>query len=200
VSSIVRLKSYNKQEYLYSLGTVFGFNSLGILVSYPSYKPEVYTRTHWLKERNYNSKTGRIEEKITSPNGLEEIYLVPFSAEAVDELFSKTIKPDTPRVYIRHNSRSKFTVDKPCNFVVKDLGTGVAINVQWGDINRTLELFKTKSFEYLFNCEYIPEPVKAEMRARTEGITGEKIQQDSPKIKDNTNTNTNTVNNTSVYK
>jgi hypothetical protein len=117
---------------------------------------------------------------VTSPIGAVDNYLIPFTAENVDELFSKTIKKDTPQIYRRNNR----TVIKPCNFIVRDDVSGTSITVEWSDINRTLELFKTKSFSYLFNGLYIPEPVKAEMRARAEGITGEKIRS-TPKIPDN---------------
>lgn len=189
IHNILRVRSYSGKEYLYSSGVILGFNSLGGVVYHPMHKSEVYNRTHWHKERNYNSKTGRIEEIVKSPSNQEEVYLLPFSPEAVDELFKHSIKPDTPAVYRRDNKR---TIDRPCNFVVRDERSGVNIAVEWGNIRRTLELFKTKSFEYLFNAEYIPEPVKAEMRAMSEGLTGEKVQA-SPKISDNNNSSANTA-------
>ena len=37
-----------------------------------------------------------MEETIKSPSGQQEIYLLPFSAEAVEELFSQTIKARYP--------------------------------------------------------------------------------------------------------
>jgi hypothetical protein len=201
VHNIIRLKSFSGQEYLYTTGTAVGFNSLGSPVYYPMSKPEMYKKTYWNKERNYNQETGRIEEKIDSPSSQQEVYILPFSAEAVDELFrNHTIKKDTPAVYRgRGNNINKRTADTPCNFIVRDERTNVSINVWWSSLERTLELFKTKSFEYLFNGDYIPDPVKAQLRSRSEGITGEKIQ-DSPKIQDNNNNATTNVNNTDVYK
>ena len=193
VSQIIRLKNVNGQEYLYSIGTILGFNGLGVLVSFPCSKPETFMRTFFDKERSYDTKTGRIVEKVKSPIGLQEQYLLPFSPEAVDELFAKTIKKNTPQVYIKRRGGGT-TAAKLCSFVVKDELSNVAITVEWGDTNRTLDLFKNKSFEYLFNGEYIPEPVKAEMRARTEGLTGEKIQP-SPKIQDNSSSSTTSTNN-----
>ncbi len=35
ISQIIRLKSVTGEEYLYSIGNIYGFNSLGVLVSYP---------------------------------------------------------------------------------------------------------------------------------------------------------------------
>jgi hypothetical protein len=196
IHNIVRVKSYSGQEYLFSSGMLVGFSSLGSPVDYPIGRPETYMKTHWHKERDYNKNTGRMEEIIKSPSGQQEIYLLPFSAEAVEELFSHTIKPDTPPVYLR--ARNKFTFDKPCNFVVKEERQNTSIAVEWSNINKTKELFSNKSFSYLFNSEYIPEPLKREIRARSEGITGEKIQ-DSPKIQDNSSTISNNSPNTSAY-
>ena len=133
-------------------------------------------------------------ERVESPMGEQEQYLLEFSPSAVDELFSHVLKHDTPLVY--RTNRHK-TPANPCSFVVKDEISGVAISVELSSLEKTLELFKTKSFEYLFNCEYIPAPVKAEMRQRTEGLTGEKIPE-SPKIQDTNNKNV--VNNTQHFK
>jgi hypothetical protein len=119
--------------------------------------------------------------------------MLPFSAEVVDELFAKTLRKNTPPIYWIRNNRTR-NPSKPCNFVVKDEQTGVAVNVEWSSVEKTLELFKTKSFQYLFNGLYIPEPVKAETRAMSEGITGEK-KMTSPKIQDNTTIATTTTNN-----
>ena len=185
IHNIIRVKSYSGQEYLISSGTLVGFSSLGSPVYHPISRPETFIRTNWHKERDYNKTTGRMEETVKSPSGQQEIFLLPFSAEAVEELFSQTIKPDTPPVYIRNN---KFTIDKPCNFVIRDEKTNTNISVEWSNINKTKELFSLKSFSYLYNSEYIPEPLKMEMRVRTESMTGEKIQS-SPKIVEDNNNN-----------
>ena len=192
VSQIICLKSVIGKEYLYSIGTIYGFNSLGVLVSYPYYKKEVYTKTFFKKNRSYDSKSGHMIERIEGPSGQQDQYLLEFSPSTVDELFAQTIKHDTPFVYRRNRHR---TPANPCIFIVKDEISGVAIAVEWSSLEKTLELFKTKSFEYLFNTEYIPSPVKAEMRARSEGLTGEKIPE-SLKIQDSKNV----VNNTQHFK
>ena len=188
IHNIVRVRSYSGQEYLFSSGVLLGFSSLGAPVEYPISRPETYIKTHWHKERDYNKNTGRMEETIKSPAGQQEVYLLPFSAEAVEELFSHTIKPDTPSVYIR--ARNKFTFDKPCNFVVRDERNNTNIAVEWSNIIKTKELFATKNFSYLYNSEYIPEPLKMEMRARSECITGEKVNDSPAKIEDNSSTST----------
>jgi hypothetical protein len=127
IHNIVRIRTHSGQEFLYSTGTLCGFSSLGSPVYHPLSKPERYLKTHWHKEREYNKKTGRIEEIIKSPSHLQEVYTLPFSSSAVSELFAHTIKPNTPAVYIRNN---KFTIDKPCNFVVKDQRSNTSISVE----------------------------------------------------------------------
>ena len=92
----MRFRSYSGQEFCYSSGVICGFSSLGIPIRYPIHKPEMYIRTHWHKERDFDKKTGRMVDTIKSPGGQQEIYLLPFSVEAVEELFYHVIKPDTP--------------------------------------------------------------------------------------------------------
>ena len=79
VSQIIRLKSVTGEEFLYSIGTIAGFNSLGSLVSYPYYKKEVITRTYFKKNRSYDSKSGHMTERIESPIGQQDQYLLKFS-------------------------------------------------------------------------------------------------------------------------
>jgi hypothetical protein len=52
-----------------------------------------------------------------------------------------------------------------------------------------LEQFSTKDFAYLWNTDYVPEPVKRDLRARSEGLLGgEKNIVNVPRIeKDNEN-------------
>jgi len=189
ISQIIRLKSISGEEYLYSIGTIYGFNSLGVLVSYPYYKKEVYTKTFFRKNRYFDSKSGHFTERVESPIGQQEQYLLKFSPSAVDELFSHVIKHDTPMVY-RQNIKNK-TPSNPVNFVVKEQASGVAVAVAWSDINTTLNLFKNKPFYYLFRGEYIPESMKQTMKEMSEGITGEKQPQQP------TATNTTAVSNSS---
>ena len=187
VSTIVRLKSVDGNEYLYTLGQLHGFNSFGDHISYYVHKPEIYNKTFFDSQRRYDQREQRIIEVVTSPISQQEVYTIPFSAENVDILFAtKTIKQNTPQIYRGggRNRRAAIGGYRPVNFVVKDEQSDSAIAVEWSSTEKTLELFRNKSFEYLYNTEYIPEPLKAELRSRSEGITGEKIKE-SPKISDN---------------
>jgi hypothetical protein len=199
VHLIVRVRSFDGKEYLYTLGNLHGFNSFGSPVSFYVHKLETWTKTLFDKQRRYDPKSERIIEVTTSPIGQQEIYMLPFSAEAVDQLFSKTIKPNTSVYWIRNN-RNKNPL-KPVNFVVRDKLTGVAINIEWSSLEKTLELFKTKSFEYLFDANYVPEPIKQEMRANIESTSGQKVQPSPTTVTaDNNNNSSNTAANTNSTK
>jgi hypothetical protein len=191
VTTIVRVKNWDDNEYLYTLGTLYGFNSFGSLVSYYLHKPEVWTQTLFDKKRKYDQKSDRIIEITSDIMGIQDVYMIPFSAEAVDELYAKTIKTNTPIIYKFKNK--KRTSSRPCNFIVRDeRASGVSVAVEWSNIEKTLELFKTKSFEYLYNGDYIPAPVKAEMKANIESKTGEQVIP-GPKINTNKTTTTTTT-------
>jgi hypothetical protein len=198
VHTIVKLRSMDGNEYLYTLGHFHGFNSFGDHISHYVHKPETYTKTFFDRQRRYDQKEQRIIEVVTSPISQQEIYTLEFTSENLDSLFAKTIKKNTPLVY-RGNRRRRGGAynSKPVNFVVKDEQTGTVINVEWSSLEKSYELFRNQSFSFLFNSDYIPLPLKAELRVRSEGITGEKIQP-SPKIQDNTTANSNTTTDTTT--
>jgi hypothetical protein len=62
------------------------------------------------------------------------------------------------------------------NFVVKDEVTQKAVSVRdvTGNTQKSYELFRDSNFDYLFNGNYIPPIVKAELRqaALAEGLIG----------------------------
>jgi len=143
---------------------------------------------------NFDSKSGHMTERVETPIGQQDQYL-KFSPSAVDELFSHTIKHDTPLVYRINKKRPS----NPVNFVVKEELNGIAVSVQWSDINTTLDLFKNKPFYYLFRSEYIPQSVKDIMREMNEGITSEKTPT-NPTAGSNNNFTPNNSKDYSAYK
>lgn len=186
VKTIVRFKTITGQEFLYSLGELRGFNALGEPVVRAIRQPEVYTRTKFATERRYDNQTRNLYETVKGVRGNETVYEMPFSPENVQSIFDKVDQ---------HATTNKI----PVEFIVKDEATGTAISVNWSSIKDTLNLFKNKSFAYLFNGDYIPAPVKAESLARSKALLQQQIgggqqgqggpQQipDIPKIDDNNN-------------
>lgn len=106
---------------------------------------EVWNRTEFTNERTYNEKTGSFTEQTIGPSGSQDVYDIAFSAENVTKLFEK-VEDDTVM------------------FTLKDIKTGEAREVKWSSVKDTLDLFCNKSFDYLWNGNYIPLPVRQELR------------------------------------
>lgn len=151
IKTIVRLRRKDGSEKLYSMGQLQGFTSLGVPITRPCREPEVWTRTIFNYDRKFDPKTQTVVEVCKGPSGNETVYELPFNSENLDKLYSQA---DPQEV----------------SFVVKDERTGMAVNVGWSSPEETYKLFKTKDFKYLFNADYIPEPVKAEIRAKAEAL------------------------------
>jgi hypothetical protein len=49
-------------------------------------------------------------------------------------------------------------------FVIKDLRTQEARSASWSSVKDTLDLFCNKSFDSLWKAEYMPLPVRQELR------------------------------------
>jgi hypothetical protein len=138
-----------KNEYLYSKGRLEGYNETGWPEKMSISWPEVWNKTEFNYERNYNEKTGAFIEYTTGPSGTEKVYDMPFNEQNVRKLYEQT-------------------EDGECQFVVKDLKTEEARSVQWSSVKDTLDLFIHKPFDFLFNGDYIPLPVR--MEARQEAV------------------------------
>jgi hypothetical protein len=154
ITDIYRIRRADGSEYLYTKGRVDAFNSLGDPINHAIGKPETWTKTNFAYKTEFNDKTKQLEKVLQGPSGSEEIYTLPFNKENLKSLFDR-----------RQNEL--------INFVVKDEQTGKPFQVK--DVNslKTFELFQ-KPFEYLYNAEYIPAEVKAELRqaAVSEGLIG----------------------------
>ena len=118
-------------------------------------KPEVWSKTEFAYDRNYNEKTGSFTVQTIGPSGIEEVYDIPFSPENVQKLYDKT-------------------QDENVMFVLKDNRTQEAKEVKWSSVKDSVELFMHKPFNYLWNADYIPLPVKMELRqqAIAQGLIG----------------------------
>jgi hypothetical protein len=123
---------------------VYAFNSLGALVTHPISKREIWTRTNFNYKTEFIDKQKQLEKILKSPSGNEEVYMLPFTKDNLKSLYDR-----------RQNNS--------LNFTVKDEQTGKAFQVKDVNALKTLELFQ-KPFEYLYNAEYIPAEVKAELR------------------------------------
>jgi hypothetical protein len=126
-----------------------GFSAAGEFSNLWITYPERWTRTNFLFKRIINEKTMSFDTVCEGPSSTEDVYELAFSPENVDKLMQKA---DPENV----------------QFICKDDTTGDATQVKWSSIKESLRLFKEKSFESLMLGEYIPLPVREELRAKAE--------------------------------
>ncbi|MGE5633824.1 MAG: hypothetical protein ACM3VV_01200 [Deltaproteobacteria bacterium] len=110
-------------------------------------------------------------------------------------LYQKTDNGRNP--YLKFSKRG----NKRIVLIVKDEASGTAVEVFWSALERSLELFKTRSFKELYTGAYLPPSVKQERMRFSQGLNNEEVKQ-SPIVSDNSST-TNIANNNkdySVYK
>ena len=189
VSMIVRLKRFDGSEVLYTQGQIQGFSSLGSQISTSIEKPETWNRTTFYNERKYDDKSKLFLDICKGPKGIETMYELPFTPESVDKLYYENGAGlnGNRLVGSRYNNPGRLP-----NLYVKDERTQTAKVVEWSDPKTTLNLFKTKDFYYLFNFDYIPAPVKAELRENAKHAKAEGLPViDNPRLEDPNKNNNN---------
>jgi len=198
VNMIVRLKRLDGSEVLYSKGQLQGFNSLGSQVTKSIDKPETWEKTTFFNDRKYDEKSQVVVEICKGPKGIETVYELPFTPENVDKLYyGNGVGVNGNRLVSRTNNNPT----RLPNLVVKNERDDRSISVEWSDPKTTLNLFKTKDFYYLFNGDYIPSPVKAEMLEKAKSARSSGLPTiDNPRLEDPNNNNNYTVDDNGVQK
>lgn len=191
VNTIVRIRTFSNEEKLYSLGQLIGYDGASIRRTMGCQKPEVVEVTKFGQDKRYNSRTRRFDIFCTGPNGIDTKYLLDFNQENFDLLFAKTWDGKNP--YFKPDRRN---VSKRVTLIVKDEQSGIAIEIFWQSLERSIELFKTRSFEELFSGSYLPLAVREERARFSQGLLDEQSKT-TPTASD---PKTNTVNNTQAYK
>ena len=189
VHTIVRLKRFDGSEVLYTQGQLQGFNSLGSPITTSISKPETWNRTTFFNERRYDEKSQLFLDICKGSRGIETIYELLFTPDNVDKLYyGHGVGVNGNRlVSSRYNNPGRLP-----NLYVKDERTSDTIVVQWSDPKTTLNLFKTKDFYYLFNGDYIPSPVKAEIREKARSAAKQGLPViENPRLEDPNNRNNN---------
>jgi hypothetical protein len=193
VNTIIRIKTFDGSEKLYSLGTLIGYDGASIRRTMACEKPEVVESVRFGQEKKYNSRTRRFYVFNTGPVGLETKYLLDFNQENFDSLYQKTW--DGKNEYFKPNKRNS---GKRITLIVKDEATNIAIEVFWQSTERSVELMKTKPFEELFNGTYLPPAVREERIRFSQGYMEEQ-QKTSPTTTEKTS-NGPDIKNTNAYK
>ena len=193
VSTIVRIRTTDGSEKLYSLGQLIGVDGASIRRSMACDKSEVWTKIKFGYEKDYNKKTRRFDTYCTGPVGQETQYLLDFNKTNFDKLYAKTwdgknnyFKPD------RRNSSKRVTL------IAKDEQSGIAKEIFFSTLERSIEIFLTKSFEDLITDSYLPKAILEQRRMFSSGYMEEQ-QKTEPTSTDKTNPGPN-INNTNAYK
>ena len=147
VRQITRIRSEEGNEYLLTKGIITGFNEFGRERKHPWSNREMYRQTLFRFETEKSDSTGKLIQQCKGPEGSQIHYLMPYNAANVDKLWEK-----------RDSKR--------CILVVKDSISQEAKECP------TLEMFKTKSFDYIKNMDYLSEKEKADKLAEFEAMQG----------------------------
>lgn len=159
VHTIIRLRSLDGSEKLYSLGELIGYDGASIRRSIGCNKPETWESVKFGYEKTYNQKTRRFDIYSTGPLGNEIKYLLEFNSQNFDRLFEKTWDSKNP--YFKSNRRNS---NKRVTLIVKDEQSGTTVEIFWQSIEISIELMKTKSFDELFTGSYLPLAVRKRER------------------------------------
>jgi hypothetical protein len=145
VKTIVRIRTNDGSEFLYSKGRVTGFDVIGDVVSQKCNEPETWTKVGFAYDKKFNQNTMSMKQTLVGPNSRETVYDMSFDEKNLKTLFDKRI-------------------DDNISFVVKDSRMARDVRDATGIASKTLELMMTKPFDYLYNSDYISAVQKAELR------------------------------------
>lgn len=145
ITDIVRLKT-DESEFLRSKGFVIGHDAAGETLDHPLPWPERWYKTIFSWQSDYNQNTKGFVKRCLGPMGIEVQYSLEFNKDNAKKLF---------------DNRASDQV----NFVVKQENSDEAKMVE-PDVNaqKTFDRFVSNSFDFLWSAEYIPLPVRQELR------------------------------------
>jgi hypothetical protein len=131
---------------LLSKGYIVGHDAAGEEQYHYLPWPEMWVKTLFSWNNDYNNSTKQFEKRCLGPSGTEQIYLLEWSKENARQLF---------------DSRANDLL----NFIVKEEISQEARRVE-PDVNiqKTFERFANNTFDFLWSGEYIPVQVRAELR------------------------------------
>lgn len=144
VTTIVRVKRKDNSEFLLSKGNFIGYDALGDKVIHFVTYPEVWEKTNFVYEKQWDDKKKMIVKNCMGPGGMEQVYTLEFNEKNLKQLFDKR-------------------QDDNINFVLKDEISSSTKAVAGVNIQETYKLF-LKPFSYLFNAEYMTPEMKAYYR------------------------------------
>jgi hypothetical protein len=144
---IVRIRTKDKKEYLYSRGHMYGYTTYGTELSKKFQEPEMWDQQAFKHHMEFMAKDNKHKNVCDGPTaGSITHYTLLFTPENVDKLMEHAI-PDVTLLVREENGTVKQAPD--------------------------LETFKNKSFDYIVNMDYLSEKEKKdkldEFKASQEG-------------------------------
>ncbi len=172
ITNIIRNRDPRKngKEYLTTIGTFYGHTGTGTPIFCPAQQPERWTRSLFKIERDYDSQTKSFYTINHGPSSTNVEFDLEFTQENLDALLKNTVgfnnnipselfPNDVPRFgsypsfYIREEGRDR---------------SGILVNgYKIFSIEETVRLFKTRSFNDLYQGSYYPKAIMEERRLRT---------------------------------
>ena len=145
IKTIIRIRTNDGSEFLYTKGRVTGFDVIGDVVDQKCNEPETWSKVGFAYDKQFNQSTMSMKQTLVGPNSRVTVYDMPFNEKNLKSLFEKRI-------------------DDNISFVVKDSRMARDVRDATGIASKTLELMMTKPFDYLYNSDYISATQKAELR------------------------------------
>jgi hypothetical protein len=144
---IVRLRTKDKKEYLYSRGHLYGYTTYGEELAKKFQEPEIWKQQAFKHHMEFMPKDNKHKNICDGPTaGSITHYTVPYTPENVDELMKNAI----PNVALKVREEGGIVKDAP-----------------------DLDTFRNKSFDYILNMDYLTEKEKKdkldEFKASQEG-------------------------------
>jgi hypothetical protein len=158
IRQIVRIRTTDDKQYLYSNGYVLGYDAVGDPVREICSNPETWEKTGFMYKKEYDPNSKRIKTNCAGPNSKEIVYEMPWNEKNLKQLFDKRITPESAReLGQKRISGLAFNIKDERNGIVRDVRDATGIE------HKTLELFM-KEFDYLSNADYLTPQQKAEGR------------------------------------
>jgi len=149
VMAIVRIRTDESEEYLLTKRNFIAYNQFGNETRFYMPYKEMYEEPDFKWRTDLDHNTGKLKRITDGPQGSIKHYLIPFTPEAVDELL-------------------KLKWKKPVQLILKEDLTGE------GKVCPTLDMFKTKSFDYIMRMEYLTPEQRVSELNKFESEQGDK--------------------------
>jgi hypothetical protein len=194
VNTIVRIRTADGSEKLYSQGQLIGYNGASIRRSMACDKPEVYESARFSYDKDWNRKTRRFDIFCTGPAGQEIVYLLDFNKENFQKLYEKTWNSNE---WFKPNRRN---ISERVVLIAKDVQSLISKKIFFATLENSIDIFLTRSFETLITDAYLPLGLREERARFSAGYLEEQNKTTPTPSEAEKATSIPDIKNTSAYK